>query len=53
MDTVVVSIGTVPAAELANELSARGFEVHVIGDADHPGQVIGAVEGGWKAGTTL
>ncbi len=53
VDTIIVSVGTRPADELAAELRDRGFDVHVVGDADHPGQVIGAVEGGWKLGTTL
>jgi len=53
VDTVIVSVGTRPANELATALRDRGFNVHVIGDADRPGQVIDAVEGGWQLAATL
>ncbi|NOZ93998.1 MAG: FAD-dependent oxidoreductase [Acidobacteria bacterium] len=53
VDTIIVSVGTRPDDGLAGELRRRGVEVHVAGDADHPGQIIGAVESGWKLGSTL
>ncbi|HHQ48079.1 MAG TPA: FAD-dependent oxidoreductase, partial [Acidobacteria bacterium] len=53
VDTIIVSVGTRPNDELAGELRRRGFEVHVVGDADHPAQVIGAVESAWSAGMRI
>ncbi len=53
VDAVILSVGTKPVNVLAQQLGERGFEVHVVGDADHPNQVIGAVEGAYQLALTL
>ncbi len=53
VDTIIVSVGTRPDDGLAGELRRRGVEVHVVGDAGHPGQVIGAVESAWELASIL
>ncbi len=53
VDAVILAVGTRPGNGLARQLEARGVEVHVVGDADHPNQVIGAVESAYELARTL
>jgi len=47
-DTVVVAVGTSRNLSLFGPLSARGIEVHVVGDALEPRQIMGAVQSAWQ-----
>ncbi|NOZ78963.1 MAG: FAD-dependent oxidoreductase [Acidobacteria bacterium] len=53
VDAVILAVGTRPVNTLAQELRARGFEVHTVGDADQPNQVIGAVESAYELASSL
>ncbi len=52
-DSVVVAVGTRPNHELYQPLSASGVEMHVVGDALEPGQIMGAVRSAWRVARTL
>lgn len=52
-DDVVVATGIEPADALAGELTARGFEVFVVGDAAGVGYIDGAVRSGHDVGAAL
>ncbi len=47
-DTVVMAVGTRPNHDLLPALTASGIEVHVVGDALEPKQIMGAVQSAWK-----
>ncbi len=53
VDAVIMTVGTKPNNALANELKNRGVDAYVVGDADHPNQVIGAVESAYQLAATL
>ncbi|NIP42477.1 MAG: FAD-dependent oxidoreductase [candidate division Zixibacteria bacterium] len=46
-DSVIAAMGMRPSIELEPELSDRGFDVRVIGDAKKPGQIFDAVRDGY------
>jgi 2,4-dienoyl-CoA reductase-like NADH-dependent reductase (Old Yellow Enzyme family)/thioredoxin reductase len=48
-DSAVVTVGTRKNLELFGPLSARGIEVHVVGDALEPKRIMGAVQSAWRA----
>ena len=52
-DSVVVAVGTRPNRELVASLNERDIEVHVVGDAQAPGQIIGAVQSAWRVARAL
>jgi NADPH-dependent 2,4-dienoyl-CoA reductase/sulfur reductase-like enzyme len=47
-DTVVVAVGVRPRDSLKADLEKKGIEVHVVGDADRPGQVVDAVQAAYE-----
>ncbi|MGI5985054.1 MAG: FAD-dependent oxidoreductase [Clostridiales bacterium] len=52
-DAVVLSLGMRPNAEFANALKEKGYEVHVIGDAEKVGRIAPATRGGFEIGRNL
>ena len=52
-DHVVVASGVHPDRSLADQLTAAGFEVQVVGDAGAVGYIEGAVRSGYLAGRAL
>ncbi|CAM3119686.1 FAD-dependent oxidoreductase [Prescottella defluvii] len=50
---VIVATGVSAAAPLAEELSASGVEVRVVGDAGSVDYIEGAMHSAWKTATTL
>ncbi len=52
-DSVVIAGGVEPSTALADQLSAEGFEVHVIGDAGAVGYIDGAVHSAWELARSL
>ena len=52
-DTVVSATGASPANELLQALTARGLDVHVIGDAKKPRNIVEAVAEGFETGRSL
>lgn len=51
--SVVVAVGTSRNLDLFGPLSARGIEVHVVGDALEPNQILGAVRSAWQVAREL
>jgi len=47
-DSVVVAVGTRPNDELVEPLRAKHLDVHVVGDAREPNQIMGAVQSAWR-----
>ena len=52
-DSVVVAVGSQSNNDLAEPLIARGLEVHVVGDARSPEQIIGAVRSAWEVACSV
>ena len=53
VESVILAVGTRPEDSLAGELTRRGYEVRVVGDAAGPGQVLHAVRTAWEAAAAL
>jgi hypothetical protein len=52
-DAVVVASEVHPGAPLADELRARGIDVHVVGDAAEVGYIEGAIRSAWRVARSL
>jgi len=52
-DSVVAAVGTRPVRTLLEPLVGRGVELHVVGDAEAPDQVLGAVRSAWEVARRL
>ncbi len=52
-DTVVLAMGSRPNHTLADALKANGYDVRVIGDADHVGLASKAIEEGFNLGREI
>ncbi len=52
-DTVIVAVGSCPAAELYEELRERGVEACLVGDAKQARKAIEAIQEGYEAGLAL
>ncbi len=53
VESVVLAAGTRPENALAGELERRGYEVHVVGDAVEPRQLLQAVHTAWETAAAL
>ena len=52
-DLVVVASYVEPGAPLADDLRARGLDVHVVGDAGEVGYIQGAIHSAWRVARSL
>ncbi len=52
-DTVIVAMGNYSFDLLSGQLQEAGFAVKVVGDAEEPGTIYGAVSSGHRAGMTV
>jgi NADH dehydrogenase FAD-containing subunit len=52
-DSVVVAVGNRRNTELFGPLSARGIEVHVVGDALEAKHIMGAVQSAWRVARSI
>ncbi len=53
VDSVVMAVGSRPAPELAEALRAKGYAVHVVGDAVKPRSGLEAIHDGFAAGAAV
>ncbi|MCF7810768.1 FAD-dependent oxidoreductase [bacterium] len=52
-DTVIAAVGSSPINELEQDIRAKGFDVHLIGDVKNPRNILEAVTDGFKLGCSL
>jgi len=49
-DTVVISVGFRPDSNLREALEGKVPVLHIIGDSNEPGKILGAIHDGWRLG---